>query len=783
MSASHRRVFGAIGAVAVALGVGGGILWWGLKPESADSPGPAPASSSASVQESTSPFARFEAGLKHIDDTVWSRELLAQECGRTLELFWDSLNPSSNRWAVIREFDPGPVTLGSWSGETQGPLGIRSRASQSGGRELGTAEWKEWVAGFERAGWTIDGIELRHRAFDAKADGSPDRSRWSLRIDATHAARGARATVQGEVGVTWGDRDPATGRWRLAGVDASRLQLTFREGPAGFAPVLSEAIEPLRKGGAIDPILVHDLDGDGFPEVLLPAVNRVYSHTASGGYVSRPLVKTLPTELLAAVMTDLDADGVADLIGADRNGLLMWRGLSGGAFADPPRRIWSPSLPMVNPAVIAAADLNHDGRIDLFIGQYRVPTIGQILSPSFHAANDGHPAFLLIQDSEGGFRDATDSAGLSARRHRRVYSAVFGDFGGGSGADLALVSDFAGIDLFSNDGAGRFTEITARALPESHAFGMGTAVADFNGDGRLDLLMIGMNSSTVDRLDHLGLRRPDDATDPTLRGKMTWGNRLYLAQPDGRFSADPHEAVIARSGWAWGVAAADFDNDSRPDLYIVNGHVSGRTVQDYESEFWLHDIYIDRSVDDRTATSYFMRKHGATRGDGWSYGGYERNRLYLNRGTEGYQEAGHPLGVAMPEDCRNAVSADLDGDGREDLIVTTLEVWPVVQQTLRIYRNALPTTGHWIGFRFERTSRGVPVEGTRVRLTAGGRTRVSQVVNGDSFRSQQPLELHFGLGAVTEVESAQILWPDGTTQTLAKPFLDRWNTVRAPVRK
>jgi hypothetical protein len=41
--------------------------------------------------------------------------------------------------------------------------------------------------------------------------------------------------------------------------------------------VLTEAIEPLRKGGAIDPILVHDLDGDGFPEVLLPAVNRVYS--------------------------------------------------------------------------------------------------------------------------------------------------------------------------------------------------------------------------------------------------------------------------------------------------------------------------------------------------------------------------------------------------------------------------------------------------------------------------------------------------------------------------
>jgi FG-GAP repeat. len=60
--------------------------------------------------------------------------------------------------------------------------------------------------------------------------------------------------------------------------------------------------------------------------------------------------------------------------------------------------------------------------------------------------------------------------------------------------DLVVVSDFAGVDVYSNDGKGKFTEVTATWVPDSHAFGMAHTLADFNRDGRLDLLMIGMTS-------------------------------------------------------------------------------------------------------------------------------------------------------------------------------------------------------------------------------------------------------------------------------------------------
>jgi hypothetical protein len=323
--------------------------------------------------------------------------------------------------------------------------------------------------------------------------------------------------------------------------------------------------------------------------------------------------------------------------------------------------------------------------------------------------------------------------------------------------------------------------VTATALPDPKAFGMGTAVSDFNRDGRLDLLMVGMNSATVDRLDHLNLRRPDDPTDPSMRTRMTAGNRLYFGKSGGGgFEAAPQASEVARSGWSWGCAAQDFDNDGWPDLYVVNGQESGRTVRDYESEFWLHDLFIDRSIDDRTATSYFLRKHAATRGDGWSYGGYERNRLYLNRGGTGFAEVGGPFGVALPEDCRNAVSADLDGDGRMDLLITTLEVNPVRRQTLRVLRNQIPDPAHWIGFRLIRTPGGVPVEGTRIRVRSGGHTTVHQYVTGDSFRSQSPSALHFGLGTETSAESVTVEWPNQVTETLTRPAVDQWHPVRAP---
>src|SRR5207247_10323288 len=128
---------------------------------------------------------------------------------------------------------------------------------------------------------------------------------------------------------------------------------------------------------------------------------------------------------------------------------------------------------------------------------------------------------------------------------------------------------------------------------------------------------------------------------------------------------------IARSGWAWGCSAFDFDNDGCMDVYIANGHETKQFVRDYEREFWLHDAYIGCSKDDAVVAAYFAGNHAQTRAQGWSFGGYEKNRLYLNQRGGSFLEIGHLMGVALETDSRDVVADDLDGDGRVDLLLTT----------------------------------------------------------------------------------------------------------------
>jgi hypothetical protein len=174
-----------------------------------------------------------------------------------------------------------------------------------------------------------------------------------------------------------------------------------------------------------------------------------------------------------------------------------------------------------------------------------------------------------------------------------------------------------------------------------------------------------------------------------------------------------------------------------------------------------------------------MQKFSRTRGQGWSYGGFEKNRLYLNQRGESFLEIGHLAGVALEQDSRNVVADDLDGDGRVDLVVTTDEVWPDMQQTLRVYQNKLNGSGHWIGFRFREQGEGKSPVGVRVTLHYNGRTTTRQIVTGDSHRSQHSNTIHFGLGKVERVNAAEIKWPTGKSVTLSLPKVDRYHEISA----
>ncbi|MBN8246956.1 MAG: CRTAC1 family protein, partial [Verrucomicrobia bacterium] len=451
-----------------------------------------------------------------------------------------------------------------------------------------------------------------------------------------------------------------------------------------------------------------------------------------------------------------------------------------GRFDAPGIRVWTPPRDLTRGMAFTCGDMDRDGDLDLFIGQYKSPYESGSMPTPCDNALDGLPAYLLRNEGDGGFRDATPGSGLEPKRHRRSYSASFADLDQDGALDLVVVSDFAGLDVHRGDGQGHFQEATARWFPQPQGLGMGHALSDFNADGLPDVLMIGMQSPTVDRLLHLGLRR--EKSDLERWRQATHGNRLWLGLAGGTgFEPWPLKENATRTGWSWGCTAADFDNDGWPDLAVANGMESRLTVRDYEPEFWLHDVFVGNSADHPAAHLYFQAKIARTQGRGQSYGGHEKNRLLLNQSGDSFLEAAHLLGVALEEDSRNLVGADLDADGRQDLVVTSFDAWPRPRQTLHVFRNTLPDTGPWIGFHLPPAC--ADSCGATVTLSSRGKRSLRMQVTGDSHRSQHPATAHFGLGDLGAPEAVEIRWASGALTRIESPAPGRYHTVPPPASR
>jgi hypothetical protein len=748
----------------------------GLKQRSSASIDPADPAGLVS-QKLVDQFLSIEARENELNKTVWAKEILAEQCGQVFESLWDSLNAATNKLDVLASLAVGEWIVGNFSSTLRLAHGIELRESSGAGSTWSPPDWRRFVKETQAAGWQGEHFEFRHIQFATDTSGQPQQSHFYFSAHLTNPALTERASLEGELLMDWGAKLSGVELPAVKRIDASRLILKTRKGEPPFKPILVETVTPPEKSYFIDPLILCDLDGDGLSEIILAAKNLVYHRRPGGRFEAAPLCRHSPGLIFTGAIADFDSDGVADFLCAKFEGLFLFKGSARGAFDDPGRLVWTAEPHLKYAQVVTCGDIDRDGDLDVFLAQYKVPyTRGQMPTP-FHDANDGYPAYLLRNDGHGNFSDVTEAAGLGRKRWRRTYSASLVDLDHDGGPDLMVVSDFCGTDLYKNDGHGHFTDVTAQWLDEPHAAGMAHAIADFDTDGQLDLLVIGMHSPTVDRLAHLGLSRPGFSNAADMAVRLMHGNRLYLGQRDGGFRQGALGQSIARSGWSWGCSALDFDNDGFPDVYIANGHETKQSVRDYESEFWLHDTYVSSSKEDVALAAYFTAKMSRTRGQGWSYGGYEQNRFFLNQRGRSFVEVAHLLGLAVGEDSRAVVADDLDGDGRVDLLVTTFEAWPQAKQTLRVFRNGLEDCGNWIGFRLHEEGGGKSPVNAQVTLRCDGRSAIRQIITGDSHRSQHPNTVCLGLGKTREVENVEIRWTDGRTLVLRQPAINQYHSI------
>jgi hypothetical protein len=729
----------------------------------------------------------WRAQRSKLDETVWANERLAQEYEQTLVALWDALlaadhrDDSGAKAGVLASFPMEQVTIGLPNSVEGLDHGIERFAFDEPHESLTAATWSSLVHELASDGMQLIQSEWHHSRFAPQKADAPARSLVSvvLHLIATPRAGGGeqRIVIEGDLAVEWSDTRDANGHFVPRHVDTTGLEMLVRSAPPAFERIFSVR-SPRRPDdyAGIHPLLLYDLDRDGRVDIVMARAASVLWNREGEFEIGRLMEHpALLTE--AAVLADFDGDGHADLAATRARGdLVLYIGNEQGRFEDEPRATTFDE-PLLGPSVLTAGDVDADGDLDVWLGQYK-PAYAQGQMPSpFYDANDGYPAYLLLNDGAGNFTRATEAAGLAAKRFRRTYSGSLVDLDGDRDLDLLVVSDYAGVDLYHNDGTGRFTDANNTVRGDRHLFGMSAAFADYDSDGRLDFFVAGMGSTTARRLEALGLAREDRPDVTEMRMRMGYGNRLYLARDDG-WSEAPFAADVARTGWTWGTTAFDFDNDGDPDLFAANGHQSGESTEDYCSNFWSHDLYDGDSESDPALADLFAEESSGLRSGAESWDGYQKNHLLMNQDGAGFVDVAFLLGVADQFDSRSAVSADLDRDGRVDLLVT--EHLGAEGEKLHIYRNLLDAGNNWIGVDLREQGGGVSPVGAAVVVRTPERTHVGRVTTGESLMGQHATTVHFGLGDETRVESIEVQWLDGRKRVLRNPAAGRYHLVSAP---
>ena len=732
-------------------------------------------------QERAKAMIALEQERDALDRTVWAKEILAESYEQQVVELWDQLRHEPNPFKVLGRIEFGTLTIGHLGAPRETENGIKVSGFGEPLATLRPEDWRGLLDRLQAEGFRLAQSDWRLVGFEHEPGNNP-RSEIAISLNCFQSNRPERWVIRGTLKVTWREKSTPLDRPILESINALKLEFLRRTGEPIFQKSLSQRIDPVGSQVFIDPLILFDLNGDGLSEIVLGCRNRVYWNLGEGRFRSSPLCPHLKEPINTALIADVSGDGTADVLAADAGGLLLLEGDASGTFERPPKRVWSSAAALPNPFVMTAGDVDGDGDLDVWLAQYKLPYLaGQMPTPYFNA-NDGFPSFLLLNDGMGGFHDHTENAGLAGKRFRRTYSSSLVDLDGDDDLDLVVVSDFAGVDLYYNNGSGVFAEMTALVLDESHGFGMAHTFGDYDRDGRMDFLMIGMNSHVADRLDAMGLGLGEATIARAMRSKMAFGNRMYFSR-GSRFEETDIGRGAAKSGWSWGATSFDFDNDGDLDIYVANGHKSRASARDYETQFWRHDLDLASSSHNEVLDLYFRSVGTRLYGAGYSYGGYYKNRLFINQNGASFLEAGFLAGCSLEEDSRNVVSDDLDGDGRLDLILTTFEEWPQPRQGLHLLKNVSARSGNWIGIRLRESGPGLSPIGSQVTVALPGGSQTKRFVTGDSYRSQHSNTAHFGLDGRTNVLHVDVRWPNGMVQRLSQPAVNRYHTVNPPAHR
>jgi hypothetical protein len=251
----------------------------------------------------------------------------------------------------------------------------------------------------------------------------------------------------------------------------------------------------------------------------------------------------------------------------------------------------------------------------------------------------------------------------------------------------------------------------------------------------------------------------------TEDGVLLQGNNLWIPVDDNGQVTYKNLAVpsgIENGGWSYGAQFGDLNNDGFQDLYVANGFISAKKGRDY----W----YDYSKVTGGNATIISDIKNWPNM-QGRSQSGYQKNKVWVNREGQYFEDAAPYVSNNESFDSRAVVFVDLWNRGVLDVIVANQN------NQLLIYKNSVREAYHWIEVELKGTRSNASAIGSIVKVYWNGQVQRQVLSGGMGFSSQNQRRLHFGLGEASKVDKIEILWPSGIKQDVVDPTIGKVHEI------
>lgn len=429
----------------------------------------------------------------------------------------------------------------------------------------------------------------------------------------------------------------------------------------------------------------------------------------------------------------------------------------------------------------AAADVNKDGWIDLFVttvtlkdGSQQIPRAENLLF-----LNNGDMTFRNVTKEFKIDQMMSFSTGISFGDFDLdgYPDAYVGNYFHNYEGTLSAINDETIVNatqttegyLLRNMNGAYFNNMYSDYKLNHKGFGFGGIFTDFDNDRDLDLFVhhdfgykatpdflfdnqypenyfkdISKESQMDLKINSMGTAIGDYNNDGLLDYYITniRFNQFMVNQGKGKpFIEKSKEVGLAYVSISWGTNFADFDHDTDLDLFVSNGDLNPNDVP--------------------MADYYFENENGRFTEKAWTLG--------LNDYAVG----------------RGSVVFDMDNDGDLDLLVVNQQPvldYPMTSMT-KLYRND-STRGNWLKVKLKGTSSDTQGIGSRVEVVIGKLKMIREIDGGSSHISQNSTIAHFGLGDAQKIDSVIVKWMGGEKQVIIQPSVNQLLVVNeVPVER